>query len=106
MNGKKPKPYMDNDWRLIKNSPDELFYCPTFEEFMEHRVHSWEIKHQYVAINRIYDSKTGKVTEKAYKQAHAAQQFLAKSLTKTDNEIALATHSDLYFFSQDGTDVS
>ena len=79
MNSKKP--YGANNWRLIKMSPDELFPTPTFEEFMEARVHSWELRDSYVSINRIYNTKTGKVTEKSYQQQGPATRFLAKHMT-------------------------
>lgn len=104
MSGKTPKPYMENNWRLIKGAPLELFPTPTFQEFMEERVESWEIKPQYVSINRVYNAKSGKVTEKAYKQVNAAQEYLANKLNDINNEIATATHTELYFFGQDGTD--
>lgn len=104
MSGKKPKPYMENNWRLIKHAPLELFPTPTFEEFMMERVESWELKPNYVSINRVYNTKSGKVTEKAYKQIGAAQEYLANKLTNIDNEVATATHSELYFFTKDGND--
>ena len=102
MSGKTPKPYMENNWRLIKGAPLELFPTPTFDEFMMERVESWEIKPQYVSINRVYNSKNGKVTEKAYKQVGAAQEYLANKLNDENLEVATATHTELYFFTKDG----
>ena len=102
MNGKKPKPYSENNWRLIKGAPLELFPTPTFEEFMTQRVESWELRPSYCAINRVYNTKSGKVTEKAYKQIAAAQEFLATKLNEQDNEVATATHEELIFFPADG----
>ena len=99
MNSKKP--YGANNWRLIKMSPDELFPTPTFEEFMEARVHSWELRDSYGSINRIYNTKTGKVTEKSYQQQGPATRFLAKHIDNEDLDIATATHTELYHFKTD-----
>jgi len=99
MNSKKP--YGANNWRLIKNAPEEVFPTPTFEEFMEERVHSWELRDSYVSVNRVYNTKTGKVTEKAYQQQGAATKYLASLLTNEDLDIATATHSELYHFKSD-----
>jgi len=105
MNGKKKQqPYVVTNWRLIKNAPLELFPTPTFEEFMEERVESWELRGQYVSINRVYNRKTGKVTEKSYQKAVPAQNYLAEQLTKGDLDIATATQTELYHFPADGID--
>lgn len=103
MNSKK-KPYTKTNWRLIKNAPEELFPTPTFEEFMEERVESWELRENYCAVNRVYNSKTGKVTERAYQQQGAAQKFLANHLIDENNDIATATHYELYHFAADRDD--
>ena len=102
MSGKKPKPYMENNWRLIKGAPLELFPTPTFDEFMMERVESWELRPSYCSINRVYNTKSGKVTEKSYKQLGPAQEYLANQLNDEHIEVATATHSELYFFTADG----
>lgn len=100
----KKKPYEPNNWRLIKNAPEELFPTPTFMEFMEERVESWELREGIVAVNRVYNTKTGKVTEKAYQQTMAAQKYLANKLTEEHNDIATATQYELYHFPEDRDD--
>lgn len=100
----KKKPYEPNNWRLIKNAPEELFPTPSFDEFMEERVETWELRDGIVAINRVYNNKTGKVTEKAYQQVAAAQKYLANKITEDHYDIATATQYELYFFAEDGED--
>ena len=97
MNNKKKKPYYKTDYSIIKNMPDEVFPDLEFDECMDFAT-NWELRNDYCAVNRVYNKKTGKVTEVAYKSQAAAHKFLLSKQHDQHIDIFTATHPELYYF--------
>ena len=77
--------------------PDEVFPELDFEECMDF-AGNWELRDEYCTVNRIYNKKTGKVSEVTYKSPKAAQKFLLSKQDDQHIDILTATQSELYFF--------
>ena len=84
------KPYFPNNWQKFKNAPDELFFCPTYEEFESWKLEGWEIPESVYCIIRA--EIDGKVKEYTYQRAKAAQNKVKQlmdtgvSFTVCDND--------------------
>ena len=77
--------------------PDEVFPELDFEECMNFAT-NWELRDDYCAVNRVYNKKTGKVTEVAYKSPAAANKFILSKEHDFHIDIFTATHPELYYF--------
>ena len=86
------KKYFPNNWRLIKNAPEELFQECTYEDFEENRLLSWEMPYDVQFIIRSYNKETHKVKEYVYQQRSAATKRLAKLIDDENNEITICTY--------------
>lgn len=81
--------------------PDEVFPDLEFDECMAF-ISDWELRSDYCSVNRVYNKKTGKVTEVAYKSKAAAHKFLQSKQNDYHIDIFTATHPELYYFTHDG----
>lgn len=93
MNSKKP--YFPNNWEYIAAAPAEVFKPLPFEEFVEWRVHGWQIPEEHLCVIRVHNTKTGKIKERSYKQAKAANAFIKKIMQNPDNEITIADDEEI-----------
>ena len=72
----KKKPYYHNNWQGYKDADDSFFLAHEFDEFMEWKVHQWELPSSVVCIIRETDAKTKKVKEHVYsKQSYAIKKI-------------------------------
>ena len=62
-----------NNWQAFKDAPSSMYEACEYEEFMDWKVHGWELPSSHAAIIR-YTTKTGKVKELVYKQPKAAER--------------------------------
>jgi len=89
MSGKKNK-YFPNNWSRFKAAPDDMFFTPTYEEFKEWKLRSWELPESVECIIRAEEN--GKIKEYVYEKQHAALKRVNKLLesgatfTICDNE--------------------
>ena len=81
----KKKTYANN-WQAFKDAPSNMFEPCEYEDFMDWKIHGWELPSSHAAIIRV-TTKTGKVKEYVYQQPRAAekkiQQLMSQELTFT-----------------------
>ena len=85
MSKKKKPPYFPNNWKAIKDAPDDAFYNPdmgplSFQDFMDWKLGNWEISSSHCCIIKVTDRHTGKIKEYAYSKPKAAVNFINKLL--------------------------
>lgn len=69
----KPK-YYPNNWKLYKDSPDEMFIDHTYEEFFDWKVNGWYLPSSVSCIIRV-EKPNGKIKEYVYQtQGHAKRK--------------------------------
>lgn len=100
-NGKKP--YFPNNWKQWKEVPDEFLYAPTFGEFIDWKLASWELPSSICCIIRETTSK-GKIKEYVYQKRHAANNKIEK-LMKTGNEFVVCSDSIVQFIPAQNTNL-
>ena len=88
-----------NNWQDIKDANDDQFETCTFEEFMT-GMSIWELPSSHAFLMRVYNTKTHKVREYAYKQDHHAQKRLLKECADSDNEIVLCDNYSIHLIKQ------
>ena len=79
---KRKKPYHPNNWKAYAETPAECFDSISFDEFMEWKIHGWELPSSIVCIVRQENLKTGKIKEKIYKRPWAAVKALDSAIKK------------------------
>ena len=62
-----------NNWKEYRDTPVELFPEVPFEEYMDWRVHGWEILPTHCCVIRAR-TQAGKVKEYSYKRWSAAEK--------------------------------
>lgn len=76
MNGKKRKPkYFPNNWKAIKDAPDEVFDTCSWDDFNEWKIHNWQLPESVVCIIR-EECIDGLVREHVYQRKDAALRKL------------------------------
>ena len=84
-----------NNWKEYRDTPVEMFPDVPFDEYMEWRVHGWEILPSHCCIVRAY-AKNGKVQEYSYKRWSAAKKRITKLLKNPDMaEVTFATNDEV-----------
>ena len=67
--------YFPNNWKLYKDSPDDMFIDHTYDEFMSWKIDGWELPNAVTCIIRV-EGKDGKITEHTYQtQGHAKRKI-------------------------------
>lgn len=80
-----------NEWEEVHNLSDDDIETATAEEVME-EVMAWHLPEPYCAVIRVYDRKTNKLKEYAYKLESKAHQRI-KEAAFSDDEITILTNS-------------
>ncbi len=75
MSGKKS--YFPNNWKEVKEFPDEFLYSPTFEEFENFKLYNWELPSSVFCIIR-ETKPNGKIKEYTYQRPNAAKKKVTK----------------------------
>ena len=88
-----------NNWEEIHGAADSDFETCTFEEFMT-GMSIWQLPSSHSFLMRVYNTKTNKVREYAYKQDHHAQKRLLKECADSDNEIVLCDNYSIHLIKQ------
>ena len=84
---KKKKPYFPNNWKAIKDAPDDAFYNAdmgplTYDDFVDWKITEWELPASVACIIRVTNRKTGKIKEHVYSKPKAAVNFINKLMTE------------------------
>ena len=91
----KRKKYFKNNVKLLQGVPDEHFESITFEEFMDWKIHGYEIPDSVYCVFRTRNMETGKVEEHYYNTEHHAKKRLKRSI-ESGLEITMVSNDGLY----------
>ena len=91
------KPFFANNCEAIQEVPAEFFKAMSFKDFMQWRVHGWELPSSHVCIIRA-KNKAGFIKEYTYRQWHHAENRLEK-LEESENIAELTIADDEQIFS-------
>ena len=84
-----------NNWKEYRDTPWEMFPDVGFDEYMEWRVHGWEILPTHCCIIRTR-THSGKVKEYSYKRWSAAEKKINKLLDDPDMcELVIANNDEV-----------
>ena len=89
------KKYYPNNWRAIKDAPDQFFLPLDYDEFMDWKIKGWEIPSSVACIIREQNVKTGKVTEHVYSRLINANKRANKIMKEGKSEFLVCTHDDI-----------
>ena len=88
-----------NNWEEIHGAHDDDFETCTFEEFMT-GMSMWHLPSSHSFLMRVYNTKTNKVKEYAYKRDDMARKRLIKECENSDNEIVLCDNYSIHLIKQ------
>ena len=80
-----------NEWEEVHNLSDDDIETATAEEVMD-EVMAWHLPEPYCAVIRVYDRRTNKLKEYAYKLESKAHQRI-KEAAFSDDEVTILTNS-------------
>ena len=93
-----------NNWKEYRDTPVELFPEVAFDEYMDWRVHGWEILPSHCCVIRA-STRTGKVKEYSYKRWSAAEQRINKLMDDPDMfEIVIADDEEVQLIQRGNKD--
>ena len=92
----KRKPYYPNNWKAIKDAPDQFFLSLPFDQFMDWKMCGWEIPSSVGAMIRETNLKTGKVKEHIYIKPMAAQAKVRQIMAKGESEFIVCTPDEIH----------
>ena len=78
-----------NNWEEVHNLDDDDFETPTFSELLEDYM-EWHLPEPYCAVVRVYNPKTMKLKEYAYKLPSKAHQRIREAALSND-EVTILT---------------
>ena len=93
----KRKKYFKNNWKPIKDAPEEAFEPIEFDEFMDWKIGGYEIPDEVCCIIRAKNVDTGKVKEHVYQYRHAARKKAAKLIAQGNVEITIVQRDTVHF---------
>ena len=88
-----------NNWQDVFEADDDQFETCTFEEFMT-GMSIWQLPSSHAFLMRVYNTKTKKVKEYAYKREDMARKRLIKECDNSDNEIVLCDNYSIHLIKQ------
>ena len=89
------KKYFPNNWKNIKDAPEQFFLPLDYDEFMDWKINGWEIPSSVACIIREQNIKTGKVTEHVYSRLSNANKRATKIMKEGKAEFLVCTHDDI-----------
>ena len=94
---KRKKKYFPNNWKPIKDAPEEAFEPIGFDEFMDWKIGGYEIPDEIACIIREQNINTGKVKEYVYQYRHAAKKKARKLIMQDDTEVTIVQRDSVHF---------
>ena len=85
----KKKPYFPNNWKKLKDVPEELFENIDFEDFMDWKIGGYELPSSINCVIRERDLNTGKVKEYVYSRPMAAKKKLEERMQSGEYEFTV-----------------
>jgi len=92
----KKKPYFPNNWKKLKDVPEELFEDIDFEDFMDWKIGGYEIPSSVSCIIREQNLKTGKVKEYVYQRNSAAQRKIKQLMDTGESEFVVCDEHNVH----------
>ena len=92
----KKKPYFPNNWKKLKDVPEELFENIDFEDFMDWKIGGYEIPSRVSCIIREQNLKTGKVKEHVYQRSSAAQRKIKELMEAGESEFVVCDEDNVH----------
>ncbi len=93
-----------NNWKEYRDTHWKMFPDVGYEEYMEWRVHGWEILPTHCCIIRA-STHTGKVKEYCYKRWSAAERRIDKLMADPEMfEIVIADNDEVQLIQRGTTD--
>ena len=92
----KKKPYFPNNWKKLKDVPEELFENIDFEDFMDWKIGGYEIPSSVSCIIREQNLKTGKVKEHVYQRSSAAQRKIKELMEAGESEFVVCDEDNVH----------
>ncbi len=94
----KKKPYFPNNWRAIKDAPEDIFISMPFEQLMEWKLDGYQIPSSINCIMRVTSLSTGKIEEHVYTNERSAKRKLVSMLDedKEGYEFAICAHDTIH----------
>ena len=85
-----------NNWQAVADSPSEYFPQIDYNEFLDWKVHGWEIPSSIECIFRAENKKTGKITEHVYKNMKSAHNKIVSLMKSEHTEITIVNHDSIH----------
>ena len=101
----KKKRYFPNNWKPIKDAPDDAFEPLEFDVLMDWKVGGYEIPQSVAALVREKNLDTGKVKEHVYKYRHAAKKKCRKLMIEGNKEITIVQQDTVHFINPKEHDI-
>ena len=95
----KKRKYFPNNWRAIKDTPDQFFMAMPYEQLEDWKIYGYEIPASVFGLVRTKD-KDGKVEEFTYNTPYHCKKRISKSM-KENKEIYLCTMEGMYHLKPD-----
>tara|TARA_Y100001963_G_C6733704_1_gene425211 strand:+ start:88 stop:441 length:354 start_codon:yes stop_codon:yes gene_type:complete len=93
---KRKQPYFPNSVEALQDAPAEWFDSIPFDEFMDWKIHGYEIPSSVACIIRENNIKTGKVSEHIYQRESAAKKKAQKIMAEGESEFVLCTQDEVH----------
>ena len=93
--------YYPNNWKAIKDAPDELFDTCSYDDFETWKLQGWEIPSSVSCIIRAEDHRTGKVKEYTYKTSKGARDRLMKIMDAGHHTVTIVDHSAIHLLKEE-----
>ena len=98
------KKYYPNNWRAIKDAPDQFFLPLDYNEFMDWKMCGWELPSSVDCIIREQNLNTGKVKEYVYNTTTGGRKRADKIMKEGKSEFLVCTHDNIgHMFPKDLT---
>jgi len=94
---KQKKKYFPNNWKAFKEAPDPFFMPIAFDEFMDWKIHGYEIPSSVVCMIRETNRRTGKVKEYVYQREHAAKNKAREIMDIGESEFIVCTPNEIHY---------
>ena len=98
--------YYPNNWQAIKDSPSEYFPEIDYEDFVDWKLHGWEIPSSVMCIFRAENTTTGKIKEHVYKNAKSAHKKLVEYIRSGDHKVTVVNHDSIHLICNETNDES
>ena len=83
-NNSMARKYYPNNVEALRDAPSEYFDECAWDDFVDWKLHGWELPSSVLCVIRVQNNTTGKVHEKTYQKPHAAKAYMQKLMDSDD----------------------